>query len=315
MPSPRRSAHGPCPLAHAATAISRPDPRSAPGALVWLGLALVGIVPIFAGCQPAPPAPAAPASAQDTPTGAGPARGGSAEITVFAAASLADAFQEIGAAFSQLHPDLRVTFSFGASNLLRVQLEQGARSDVFASADQAQMDLAQRAGLLASDSVVFAHNRLTLITPRDNPRQIQSLRDLAADGVKLVTAAPSVPVGAYTRAMLEQASADPAYGADFQTRVERNVVSREENVRQVVARVLLGEADAGVVYRSDVTPRVRGQVQQVPLPDALQGLATYPIGVARGANQAGGQAFVQFVLSPPAQAILEKWGFIAARPT
>lgn len=235
------------------------------------------------------------------------------EVVVFAASSLTDAFKEIGPLFEHAHPGTRVTFSFGASSQLRTQLEQGARADIFASADAPQMDLARQAGVLATDDLeqVLARNRLTLIVPRQNPRGIASLHDLAADGVKLLAAQPSVPIGQYTATLLDRASADPAYGPDFRVRVERNVVSREENVRQVVAKVQLGEADAGIVYTSDVTPAVRGSIQQIPLPDALNILAAYPIAAtARGSNPDAARAFLRFVRSHDARDILARWGFL-----
>lgn len=264
-------------------------------------LLLVLLLALVAGCAPA----AAPV-AQTTRTAV------SGEVLVFAAASLTDAFKEMGATFEQANPGTRVTFNFGASSALRTQLEQGARADVFASADQAQMDNARQAGLVIGEDRVFVRNRLTIITPRDNPRGITDVKDLGAEGLKLVTTQPHVPIGQYTAAMLDKAANDPTSGADFKARVEKNTVSREDNVRQVVAKVQLGEADAGVVYSSDVTPQVREQLQQVAVPDALNTLASYPIAVTRGGNEAGGRAFVQFVLSPQGQEALARWGFVKA---
>jgi molybdate transport system substrate-binding protein len=110
--------------------------------------------------------------------------------------------------------------------------------------------------------------------------------------------------------MLDKAAADPAYGADFKARVVANTVSAEDNVRQVVAKVQLGEADAAVVYSTDATPQVRAQLQIIQVPDPLQTLATYPMAVAKGSNAAGGEAFVEYVLGPQGQAILAKWGFL-----
>jgi molybdate transport system substrate-binding protein len=234
----------------------------------------------------------------------------SGEIVVFAAASLTDAFQEIGTAFQQSNPNTKVTFNFGASSQLRTQLEQGARGDVFASADQAQMDNAKRSDTIVGQDRVFARNRLVLIAPRDNPAEVGAVKDLAKNGLKFVTAQPNVPIGQYTSAMLEKASTNATYGVDFKARVEANTVSREDNVRQIVAKVHLGEADAGVVYVTDVTPQIREQVRQIDIPDSLQTLAEYPIAVANGANRSGGEAFVAFVLSPEGQAILTKWGFL-----
>lgn len=270
-----------------------------------LGLAtwLVLTGALAAGC-------AAPSGVPTPAAGAGPAAAAVGEVTVFAAASLTEAFREIGAAFAAAQPGARVTFNFGASPQLRTQLEHGARADVFASADTAQMDAAARAGLLAGDPRAFAGNRLVVIAPRENPGGIASVRDLAQPGVKLVATPPSVPIGQYTLELLDRASADPAYGADFRARVEANVVSREDNVRQAVAKVVLGEADAAVCYATDVTPQLRGRLVQVAVPDPLQTTATYPIALARGGNPAGGRAFAAFVLGPQGQEILERWGFV-----
>jgi molybdate transport system substrate-binding protein len=262
------------------------------------GLAALALLLALAA-PPAAPRPA-PAVAAARPGG---------EVTVFAAASLTDAFKEIADAFQADNSGTSVTFNFGGSNTLRAQLDQGAAADVFASADQAQMDLARQDGDLSGDPQVFAHNLLTIITPAGNPRQVQGVCDLARPGLKLVTSQPNVPVGQYTLAMLRKAGAGPC-GAAFQDQVQANVVSRESDVRQLVAKVQLGEADAGVSYTTDVTPQVREQVQEVAIPDDLNTLATYPIALANGPNPEGGRAFVDYVLSPPAQDILARWGFL-----
>src|SRR5205085_6224305 len=181
----------------------------------------------------------------------------SGEIVVFAASSLTDAFQDMGTAFQQANPDARLIFNFGASSQLATQLGQGASADVFASADTTQMDNAKKSGAVTGQDRIFAGNRLVLITPKDNPAHITSVGDLANPGVKFVTAQPSVPIGTYTAQMLDKASADPQYGADFKDRVVGNTVSQEDNVRQVVSKVQLGEADAAVVYSTDATPQLR----------------------------------------------------------
>jgi molybdate transport system substrate-binding protein len=263
----------------------------------------------IAACSPGAAAPnAQPTVAAPTqPTVAAPVAG---EIVVFAASSLTDAFQDMAAAFQQANPTTKLTFNFGASTQLATQLGQGARADVFASADQIQMDNAKKADAIAGQDRVFARNRLVVITPKDNPKQIAAVADLARDGVKLVTAQPSVPIGQYTAQMLDKAAADLAYGADFKTKVENNIVSREDNVRQVVSKVQLGEADAAVVYSTDATPQVREQLQILQVPDPLQTLATYPIAVAKGSNSAGGEAFVTYVLGTNGQATLARWGFL-----
>jgi molybdate transport system substrate-binding protein len=243
---------------------------------------------------------AAPVSAQSN-----------SEVTVFAAASLTDAFNEIASEFQYENPGTKVTFNFGGSNTLRAQLDQGASADVFASADSTQMDMARQNGDVSGDPQVFAHNLLTIITPVDNPRNVQGVCDLAKPGLKLVTAQPSVPVGVYTQTLLQNAS-NGECGAGFADAVNANTVSQEADVRQLVAKVQLGEADAGVSYLTDVTPQVRGQLTEVQIPDGLNTLATYPIATTKGNNTEGGPAFVNFVLSPIGQAILARWGFLSA---
>jgi len=163
-------------------------------------------------------------------------------LTVFAAASLTGPFSDIGKRLEATYPGLKIIYNFGGSPTLRMQLEQGARADVFAPADAVQMELAAGSGIVQGATPMFAKNRLVVIVPRDNPGHVTSFRDLARPGLRLDVAAPAVPVGNYSRQALRQASA--AYGADFASRVLRNVVSEEENVRQVVAKVQLGEADA-----------------------------------------------------------------------
>jgi molybdate transport system substrate-binding protein len=276
-------------------------------ALVLLAAALACSPPTGTGSpRGGPAAPSAGAGAQ----AAAPVSG---EVLVFAAASLTDAFKEIGAAFEAACPGSRVTFNFGASSQLRTQLEQGAQADVFASADQLQMDRARDAGVIAGSDRVFARNRLVVIAPRSNPAGVYELKDLAKPGLRFVTAAPEVPIGVYAQAMLDALTQDPAYGPDFKERVNANIVSREPNVRQVVAKVSLGEADAAVVYHSDVTPDVADKLVRIEVPDPFNVLATYPIAVVRNApNPAGAEAFIAYVLSPQGQATLERWGFIAA---
>ncbi len=232
-------------------------------------------------------------------------------LTVFAAASLSDAFAEIAAAFEAAHPGARVQFSFGGSSALATQIEEGAPVDVFASANLTQMQRVRDSGHIPNRPRVFARNRLVVITPADNPAGIETLADLAQPGLLLVLAAPDVPVRDYTEAMLELMAADPEYGPEFRDAVLANLVSEEDNVRQVAAKVALGEADAGVVYSSDVTPDIAGKVLRLDIPDAFNTLAEYPIArVAGSADPWLGWQFIRFVLSAEGQAILAKWGFI-----
>lgn len=232
-------------------------------------------------------------------------------LTIFAAASLTDAFNELKARIERATPGATITYQFAASSTLRQQLEQGAGADLFASADQPQMDAAKRGGAIAGDERVFAQNKLVIIVPADNPRGIAASQDLAKPGVKLVLTNSQVPIGAYAREALGKMAGDSAFDAGFAGRVLANLVSEEPNVRQVVAKVQLGEGDAGIVYSSDVTPAVRGQLRAIPIPDQFNVIARYPIAVVRGAaNEAGARAFIDYLLSAEGQAILEQNGFI-----
>jgi molybdate transport system substrate-binding protein len=233
------------------------------------------------------------------------------ELVVLAASSLTDAFTEMAGEFPKQAAGVKLTFSFGGSSQLRTQLEQGAPADVFASADTAQMDAAVKAGLLQGTSMLFASNRLVVVLPRDNRAGVGGLADLAKPGLKLVTTSRDVPVGGYTRQALERMAADGQYGAGFDRRVLANVVSEEANVRQVVTKVQLGEADAGICYATDVTPRVAADLRTIEIPDRFNAIAAYPIAVARLARAPVMAArFVQYVAAAPGQAILKKYGFL-----
>jgi molybdate transport system substrate-binding protein len=240
-------------------------------------------------------------------------RAPSGSLTVFAAASLKDACEEAATAFQAANADREVefTFNFAASSTLARQLVEGAPADVFASADEQQMATVVRAEGIAGVPALFARNRLVIITPADNPAKIASLQGLARSGVALVTALPSVPVRRYTEATL--AKAGTAYGVDFVAAVKANIASEEENVRAVSLKVSLGEADAGIVYQSDVTPAIADKLMVIAIPDEFNVIATYPIGVIKGSAHLDlAEAFVAFVQSEAGQAILVKWNFLPA---
>ncbi len=233
-------------------------------------------------------------------------------LTVFAASSLTDAFNEIGNNFKTTHSGVDVVFNFGSSATLATQLTEGAPADIFASANAKQMQVAVDGKRIAGKPRTFAKNRLILIVPADNPAKIETLHDVANAGVKLVIAAPKVPVRDYTDAMLTKLVADPNYGDAYKTAFLANAVSEEDNVRQVSAKVSLGEADAGFVYKSDVTPDIADSVIAIQIPDAINTLATYPIATTENAAdpKLAGE-FIDYVLSDEGQNILVKWGFIS----
>jgi molybdate transport system substrate-binding protein len=231
---------------------------------------------------------------------------------VFAAASLTEAFGAIGAAFEAEHPGLKVVFNFAGSQQLLQQIAQGAPADVFAAANHKLMADSIQAGQVVSGTErVFARNRLVVIVPEDNPAGITSLADLARPDVKIDLADKAVPAGQYVLEFLERAGADPALGLDYKAVVLSNVVSYEQNVRAVLSKVVLGEADAGIVYTSDVAGEANLKVQQIAIPDVLNTIAAYPIAPLSSAPHAteAGQ-FVEFVLGRQGQAILASYGFI-----
>jgi len=228
-------------------------------------------------------------------------------LNVFAAASLTDAFTEIGEKFEAANPGITVTFNFAGSQALRTQIEEGAPADIFASANQKEMDTLIAGAFIAQDvSQFFLTNKLVVILPADNPAALEKLEDLAKPGIKLVIAADEVPVGRYARQTLDQMNGP--FGSNFKDKVLANVVSNEDNVKQVVAKVQLGEADAGIVYTSDAV--AAPDLKTIEIPAELNMIAKYPIApLANSANADLAATFIDYVLSSEGQAILQKWGF------
>jgi molybdate transport system substrate-binding protein len=235
------------------------------------------------------------------------------ELTIFTAASLTDAFKEMAAQIEQANPGTKLTFNFAGSPTLRTQLAQGARADVFASADEPNMYGAEKDGTISGEPRIFARNLLVVVVPAHNPAGIKTLQDLAKPKLKLVLTNKDVPVGNYARQALDKMSQDPAFGNDFAKRVLANLVSEETNVKQVASKVQLGEADAGIVYSTDVTQAIRSAVRVIDIPPEFNVIAKYPITAVKGTrNESGGRAFIEYVLSPAGQAILTRLGFLVA---
>ncbi|MEM1416271.1 MAG: molybdate ABC transporter substrate-binding protein [Myxococcota bacterium] len=235
---------------------------------------------------------------------AGPADAPGTSLEVYAAASLKDALPDLARAFERAHPDVALRLSFAGSQVLRLQLEQGARADVFASADAEHVRALREAGLVG-DAASFARTRLALVVPRDAPGAIGELEALPR-ARRIVIGTDAVPIGRYTRELLRRAA--QSYGEGWRREVLARVVSEEANVRLVRAKVALGEADAAIVYASDVSADVR----EVPLPHALQPEAEYVAATLRrsAAPEAAG-AFLAFLRSPEAAAALAPHGFSA----
>ena len=279
-----------------------------------VALAILSIAALLAACGPA----SAPVPATSTPQVNTPvpptATSQPRTLTVFAAASLTEAFTEIGKDFEAAHPGVMVTFNFAGSGTLRTQLEEGAVADVFASANQTEMNTLVTDNLVAANSSqIFLTNILIVILPANNPANIQTLHDLARPGLKLDLCDTTVPAGKYARQILDNLDKDPAFAANFSTQVLANVVSNETDVKQVVAKVQLGEADAGIVYISDAIAAPTLKTIEIPAADTV--IAKYPIAVLDKAPQPDLAAnFVAYVLSSDGQAVLKKWGFTPVAP-
>jgi molybdate transport system substrate-binding protein len=239
-----------------------------------------------------------------------------AHVRVFAAASLATSFGELGRAFEKTHAGAHVELVLAGSQQLVAQLRQGASGDVLATADMRTMEDAKAANLLQGDAATFVRNRLVLIVPASNPARIRSWADLSKRGVKLVIGTDAVPVGHYAREVLVRLAKQPGGSDAWLTHTNANVVSEEENVKAVLSKVQLGEADAGFVYRSDIAPAVARYVRIVPFPDDANVIASYPIAALAQAPYAElARAFADYVTTPAAQAVFVRNGFLPATAT
>jgi molybdate transport system substrate-binding protein len=268
---------------------------------------------LLAGCTAHSPAAPSATEAADATHANPPSE--AVNLNVFAAASLTEPFGEIGKIFEADHPGVAVGFNFAGSQQLAQQINEGAPADVFASANKKQMNVLIETGTVISGTQqTFARNRLVVIYPQDNPAGLKELKDLANPGLKLVLAAQEVPVGQYALDFIDKAVAGPAFGAAFKDGVLKNVVSYENNVKTVLTKVALGEADAGIVYLSDISGADAEKVSQIDIPDALNVIASYPIAPVKGSkNPELAQAFIDLVLSAEGQDILEKYNFIPVK--
>ena len=222
----------------------------------------------------------------------------SGSVDVFAAASLTSAFREEATAFQRQHREASVRFNFAGSSALATQIGQGATADVFASADLPNMQKVAAAGVTDGQPRTFAANKLQIVVGAGNPKAIRSLRDLADPALAVVLCAPAVPCGNYAQQAFKKAG------------VTVTPKSQEQDVNAVVSKVSFGEADAGVVYVTDI--RAAGsRVQGIAIPDAENVAATYPVVTLKtGSNRAGGAAFVDFLLGREGQQVLGRYGFV-----
>jgi len=230
-----------------------------------------------------------PASAQQKPSG---------ELTVFGAASLTESFDAIAKQFEKKYPDVDVKFNYDASSSLATQIIQGAPADVFASADQDNLQKTLDAGTVNPPRVVFAKNRLEIAVEKGNPKKIKSLADLQKPGMVVVLCADQVPCGKYAAQSLAMAG------------VTVNPASKEENAKATLSKVSIGEADASIVYMTDVKA-AKGTTGGVKIPNKVNVTATYPMAVVKQSqNATAANAWVKFVTSKDGEKTLKKFGFL-----
>jgi molybdate transport system substrate-binding protein len=235
-------------------------------------------------------------------------KGQGGTLTVLAASSLTDAFGELENIFEEQNPGVEVRQSFESSSTLLTQIQQGAPADVFASAAEEEMEVAVEEGFVAGEPEVFVRNREVIMVPKANPANIESMRDLAEPGIKLVLAEEGVPAADYALEILDKANGE--YGDGIKKDVLSNVVSREADVRAAVNRVALGDADATFGYASDYTPDIRDRVRVIRIPENLNIVATYPIAALKDAQSPElAREWMDLVVSEEGQRVLDEWGF------
>jgi molybdate transport system substrate-binding protein len=260
------------------------------------------------------PATGAPSSASAPATGAPGSAGSSAsgeavELTIFGAASLKGALEMAKAAYETANPRTTLTLSTDSSSTLETQIEQGAPVDVFLSADTNNPQKLVDAGLADGAPVTFAGNELTIIVPADNPAGLASPADLAKPGLRIIAAGNEVPITKYATQLVGNLAREAGYPAAFEASYAANVASKEDNVKAVVAKIELGEGDAGVVYVTDASASTKVATIAVPLSANVP--ATYDGVVVEGsANAAAAKAFLDWFAGPEGQVILGGLGFL-----
>ena len=230
------------------------------------------------------------------------------KLTVFGAASLKAALEAVTSAYEAANPGTTITVSTDSSAALETQIEQGAPADVFLSADVTNPQKLVDGGFASGEPVNFAGNNLTIIVPTDNPAGIATPADLAREALRIIAAGDEVPITTYATQLIENIAAEPGAPADFAAAYAANVASKEDSVSGVVSKIELGEGDAGIVYVTDAA--AAGGVNSIPVPDALNVVATYAgVVVLASSNEEAAAAFLRWLAGPDGQAILSEFGF------
>jgi molybdate transport system substrate-binding protein len=235
--------------------------------------------------------------------------GSATELAVFAAASLKGTLDDAKAAYQAGHPGTTITLSTDSSAALATQIEQGAPADLFLSADTTNPQKLVDGGFAVAPPVVFAANELTIIVPSDNPAGIASPADLGKPGVKVIAAGDEVPITTYATQLVANLAAEPGYPADFAAAYAANVVSKEDNVKAVIAKIELGEGDAGIVYVTDAAASTK--VATIDVPDGANVPASYAgVVVKVSSRQEAARAFLDWLAGAEGRAILGRFGFL-----
>lgn len=261
------------------------------------------------GSSPSSTAPTAPSSSAGVTSASAAPPAQPVQLTIFAGASLANALEQARAAYEAAHPGTTLTISPDSSAALRTQIEQGAPADVFLSADTTNAQMLVDGGVADGEAVVFAGNKLTIITPTDNPGGLTGPFDLAMDGILVVAAGDEVPITKYATQLVENLAAEAGAPADFAAAAAANVASREDNVAVVRTKIELGEGDAAIVYVTDAA--ASDQVATIDVPDSANVRASYAgVVVKASPNLAAAHAFLDWLAGPDGQAVLAEFGFL-----
>jgi molybdate transport system substrate-binding protein len=278
-----------------------------------VGALLAGLIVALGACSnagapsTASAAPSVGPTSAPSPSAAPPAE--AVELTIFGAASLKSALEKTQAAYEAANAGTTLTLSTDSSSALETQIEQGAPADVFLSADTTNPKKLVDAGLADGAAVTFAGNKLTIIVPTANPAAITTPADLVKPGVRIIAAGDEVPITKYARQLVDNLAQESGYPADFAAMYAANVASKEDNVKAVVAKVELGEGDAGIVYVTDA--KASTKVTTVDVPDTANVPATYAgVVVKASRNAAAARAFLDWFAGPDGQAILSTFGFL-----
>jgi molybdate transport system substrate-binding protein len=264
------------------------------------------------GGSPSPSIASAPAASPSVDPSMAPSAKPAA-LTIFGAASLRNVLDQVTFAYEAAHPGTMLTVSTDSSAALETQIEQGAPADVFLSADTTNPQKLVDGGFADGDAVVFAGNKLTIITPADNPAGLTGPFDLAADGIRVVAAGDEVPISKYATQLVENLAAEAGAPADFAAAYAANVVSKEDNVAQVRSKIELGEGDAAIVYVTDAA--ASDEVATIDVPDSANVPASYAGVVVKASSSVdAAHSFLDWLAGPDGQAILAEFGFLPPAP-